>query len=139
MKMSLVLSAAVALVSLASSANAEQLLFTQSSAKSGSSVAIDYVSDGQSVGVQLEILIPGKAQLDLSDFAKELPKGYVLEQNVVDGKLIATIVNDDRQPMPAGIISFGSIKSVGGTGSFVLERLESVDANGQILSVETVQ
>lgn len=139
MKKFIVASAALALFAFAVSANAEQLLFTQAPSKSGSSVAIDYVSDGRSVGVQIEILVPGKAQVDLSGFAKQLPKGFIFEHGLVDGKLILTVVNDQSVAMPAGIVSLGTIKAIGGSGEFVLERIESVDANAQILSVETVK
>ncbi len=139
MKNTIVASAIIALFAFAGSANAEQLLFTQAASKSGSSVAIDYVSDGRSVGVQIEILVPGKAQVDLSGFAKQLPKGFVFEHGLVDGKLILTVVNDQSVAMPAGIVSLGTIKAIGGSGEFVLERIESVDANAQILSVETVK
>lgn len=139
MKNTIVASAILALFAFAGSASAEQLLFTQAASKSGSSVAIDYVSDGRSVGVQIEILVPGKAQVDLSGFAKQLPKGFVFEHGLVDGKLILTVVNDQSVAMPAGIVSLGTIKAIGGSGEFVLERIESVDANAQILSVETVK
>lgn len=139
MKNTIVASAVLALFAFAGSASAEQLLFTQAASKSGSSVAIDYVSDGRSVGVQIEILVPGKAQVDLSGFAKQLPKGFVFEHGLVDGKLILTVVNDQSVAMPAGIVSLGTIKAIGGSGEFVLERIESVDANAQILSVETVK
>lgn len=139
MKKALFASALLALVAFTSNASAEQLLFTKSNAKSGSAVAIDYVSDGRSVGVQIEILVPGKAQVDLSGFAKQLPKGFVFEHGLVDGKLILTVVNDNGVTFPKGIVSLGTIKTLGGSGDFVLDRIESVDANAQILSVETVQ
>lgn len=127
------------IATFAGSASAEQVLFTKGASKSAASVAIDYVSDGKAVGLQLEIGIPGKAQVDLSKFAKDLPKGFTAEHNVVGNKLIALIVNDRNQPLPAGIVSLGSIRSVGGSGEFTLDRIESVDANAQALSVETVQ
>lgn len=139
MKKSFVFGAALALFGITSAASADQLLFTKGAAKSGSSVAVDYVSDGRAVGLQLEILVPGKAQIDLSKFARELPKGFSFEHNVVDGKLIVLIVNDQGQPLPAGIISLGTVTTLGGTGEFVLERFESVDASAAVISVETVQ
>jgi hypothetical protein len=140
MKKTLLTVALMAFAAFATTASAEQLLFTKSNAKGGaSSVAIDYVSDGQSVGVQIEILVPGKAQVDLSRFAKDLPKGFVFEHGLVDGKLILTVVNDNGVTFPKGIVSLGTIRSIGGSGELVLDRLESVNANGQILNVETVQ
>lgn len=139
MKNVFVLGAALALAAFASTASADQLLFTQGISKSGSSVAVDYMSDGNAVGLQFEILVPGKAQVDLSQFAKDLPKGFVFEHNVVDGKLIMMIANDQSQPLPAGLISLGTIKAIGGSGEFVLERLYSADAKAQLIDVETVQ
>lgn len=139
MKKTLLTIALMAFAAFATTASAEQLLFTKSNAKGGASVAIDYVSDGQSVGVQIEILVPGKAQVDLSRFAKDLPKGFVFEHGLVDGKLILTVVNDNGVTFPKGIVSLGTIRSIGGSGEFVLDRIESVDASAQILNVETVQ
>ncbi len=139
MKKSVFAVAFALMASFAGSASAEQVLFTKAASKSGASVAIDYVSDGRAVGLQLEIGIPGKAQVDLSKFARDLPKGFTAEHNIVGNKLIALIVNDRSQPLPEGIVSLGSIRSVGGSGEFTLERIESVDASAQVLSVETIQ
>lgn len=139
MKKSVIAVAFAVMAAFAASASAEQILFTKAASKSGASVAIDYVSDGKAVGLQLEIGIPGKAQVDLSRFGKDLPKGFTVEHNVVGDKLIALIVNDSSQPLPAGIVSLGSIRSVGGSGEFTLDRIESVDASAQVLNVETVQ
>ncbi|MBE5315996.1 MAG: hypothetical protein H4O13_11430 [Xanthomonadales bacterium] len=139
MKKSIVAAVVLGLFAFASSASADQLLFTKGMSKSGSSVAVDYMSDGRAVGLQFEILVPGKAQVDLSGFAKSLPKGFTAEHNVVDGKLIIMIVNDQSVPLPAGLISLGTIKAIGGTGEFVLERLYSADAQAQLIDVETVQ
>jgi hypothetical protein len=139
MKKSIFAAVVLGLFAFASSASADQLLFTKGMSKSGSSVAVDYMSDGRAVGLQFEILVPGKAQVDLSGFAKSLPKGFTAEHNVVDGKLIIMIVNDQSVPLPAGLISLGTIKAIGGTGEFVLERLYSADAQAQLIDVETVQ
>lgn len=139
MKKSIVAAVVLGLSAFASSASADQLLFTKGMSKSGSSVAVDYMSDGRAVGLQFEILVPGKAQVDLSGFAKSLPKGFTAEHNVVDGKLIIMIVNGQSVPLPAGLISLGTIKAIGGTGEFVLERLYSADAQAQLIDVETVQ
>lgn len=139
MKKSIVMGLALALASVAGSASAEQLLFTKGTAKSGSSVAVDYMSDGRAVGLQFEILVPAKARIDLSNFAKELPKGFVFDHNLVDGKLIMMIANDQSRPLPAGMISFGTIKAIGGTGEFVLDKFYSADAEAQLIEVETVQ
>ena len=139
MKKSIVAAVVLGLSAFASSASADQLLFTKGMSKSGSSVAVDYMSDGRAVGLQFEILVPGKAQVDLSGFAKSLPKGFTAEHNVVDGKLIIMIVNDQSVPLPAGLISLGTIKAIGGTGEFVLERLYSADAQAQLIDVEPVQ
>lgn len=140
MKKSFIAAVTLALFALAASASAEQLLFTQGSSKSGSSsVAIDYVSDGNSVGLQIEVDLPGKAQVDLSGFAKSLPKGFTFEHSIVDGRLLILVVNDLNQPFPKGIVSLGTIRSLGGSGEFVLHKLESVGPTGQILDVQTVQ
>jgi hypothetical protein len=138
-KKSIVLFVALGLAAVAFSASAEQLLFTKGMSKSGSSVAIDYVSDGRSAGLQIEVAVPGKAQVDLSDFAKALPKGFTFEHNLVNGTLVILVVNDLNQPFPEGLVSLGTIKSLGGSGEFVLSKLESVGPTGEILSVETVQ
>jgi len=139
MKNLFVLGAALALASFASVASADQLLFTKGASKSGASVAVDYMSDGRAVGLQFEILVPSKAQVDLSQFAQTLPKGFTFDHNVVDGKLIMMIVNDQSRPLPAGLISLGTIKAIGGSGEFVLERLYSADAEAQLIEVQTVE
>lgn len=139
MKKSVISAVTLVLFVFGATASAEQLLFTQGASKSGSSVAIDYVSDGQSVGLQIEVDVPGKAQVDLSGFAKALPKGFNFEHNMVDGRLVMLVVNDLNQPFPKGLVSLGTIKSIGGSGEFVLQKLESVGPTGQILDVQTVQ
>lgn len=120
-------------------AQADELLLTSGAAKKGSSVAVDYVSDGISVGVQLEIMVPEGGKLDTSRFAKALPPGFVLESNVVDNKLIAMIVNDSSKPMPAGVISLGVLSSTGGKGEFRLDRVESVDAKANHIAVKSTR
>jgi hypothetical protein len=120
-------------------ASADELLLTSSSAKKGSTVAVDYVSDGASVGVQLEIMVPAGGKLDLSRFARSLPAGFVLESNVVDNKLIAIIVNDSSKPMPAGVISLGVISSSGGKGEFRLDSVGSFDAKANQIAVKSTR
>jgi hypothetical protein len=139
MKKFVISAAALAMFVIGASASAEQLLFTQSPTKSGASVAIDYMSDGESVGLQIEVDVPGKAQVDLSGFAKSLPKGFSFEHNIVEGRLVILVVNDLNQPFPKGLVSLGTIRSRGGSGEFVLQKLESVGPTGQILEVQTVQ
>jgi|JI61114C2RNA_FD_contig_61_2218751_length_1989_multi_2_in_0_out_0_2 hypothetical protein len=132
--------ACVAAACFVSSASAgEQLLFTKGASKSGPSLALDYMSDGKAVGLQIEIMAPVKGQLDFSGFGKNLPKGFVAEHSVVNGKIIAIVVNDRSEPLPVGMIELGTIKSRGGSGEFVLDHLEVADANARVISVETVQ
>ena len=132
--------ACVAVAGFVSSASAEdQLLFTKGVSKSGPSLALDYLSDGKAVGLQIEIMAPAKGQLDFSGFGNKLPKGFVAEHSVVDGKIIAIIINDSSKPLPVGMIELGTIKSRGGSGEFVLDHLEAADASARVISVETVQ
>ena len=49
---------------IATASASEQLLFTKGVSKSGASLALDYMSDGKAVGLQIEILAPSKGQLD---------------------------------------------------------------------------
>jgi len=139
MKNSFVVAALLAFSVFSVSASAEQLLLTKGMSKSGASVAIDYVSDGRSAGIQIELDVPAKAQVDLSGFATNLPKGFEFEHNLVNGRLVMLVVNNLNQPLPEGIISLGTVKAMGGSGEFVLQKLESVGPTGEILNVETVQ
>jgi|GEM_PF-4804149 len=136
----IIASAILALAAFSMNASAEQLLFTKGGmSKSGSSVAVDYVSDGKSVGLQIEVDLPSKAQVDLGNFAKSLPKGFTFEHNVSNGKLVILVVNNLNQPFPSGLISLGTIKTVGGSSDLILSKFESVGPTGEILDAEIVQ
>lgn len=128
--------ASAAMVAAFGSVQADEVLLTSVDAKRGSTVSIDYVSEKEASGIELHIKLPAGGEVDTSRFATNLPKGFALHSNVVDGKFIALIVSDTNALLPAGVIPLGVLSSKNGSGSFALEQVMAADPIGKTVAVK---
>lgn len=118
-------------------AHADELLLTSSNGKSGSSAAIDFVStNAETVGLEFHITVPAGGEVDLSRFAKNLPKGFTVQSNVVKGKLIAVIFNNQNGAFPAGVHSLGVVSSKGGSSDFAIDTVYASNAKADAVAVK---
>ncbi|MCX7562768.1 hypothetical protein OS176_04300 [Xanthomonadaceae bacterium XH05] len=113
---------AIAAASVSVSAHATELLITpnQSNAKDAratkgpraDSLALDFVSDGNTVGFQFNIPLPKDAassQVNIKGCVSEVPAKYFSHCNIAKGHIIVQVANDNGDPIPAGVFPVGRI------------------------------
>ena len=119
-------------------AGAAELLVTGGSSKAGntSMISVDFVSEGDSRGLQARIALPKGVKADTSNCLKSLPQGFqgICEFNQGEVRLMA-FAFDDRK-LPAGLLELGVIKVSGqvrGESGLNVVDFQSVDSAGKPL------
>lgn len=107
-----------ALLSFAGSASSAELLMTDSglskARNAGSTLALDIVSDGDVAGFDLIIPVPKGIKVDTSKCLSSLPAGFQGACKHNDGEIAVIAVSMNRQALPAGIHSVGTLSISGG-------------------------
>ena len=96
------------------SCHADELMLTPSQEKGRTSqqYAIDFVTAGEAVAFQFNIILPkgvDAKQVNLESCLAELPKSHNGQCSVSNGKIIGLVANDTNTPFEAGIIPVGKI------------------------------
>lgn len=118
---------AIAAASTFSSAQATELLLTSSMSKTkearsvkgvSDSIALDFVSDGNTVGLQFNIPLPKGSkpeQVNIKSCVADVPAMYFSHCNIAKGHIIVQVANDEGSPIPAGVFPVGKIELIGMT------------------------
>lgn len=120
---------------------ADDLLVTSAKAGAITSVALDVATGGESVALEMNITIPAGAKVDLTSCVAQLPKSHGGVCNYVNGKVILLVFSDSNEPLPAGVVSIGTVKIVGGDASGIsVTKFEAFnrDAVSLATSVKTI-
>ena len=123
-------------------ASADELVVTAGSAKKGSSIALDLVTEGSTVAFQFNIALPKgiePSQVDLSRCVADLPKTHSGLCSVAKGQIIGLVYNDQNMALPKGIVSVGQINLKGGISRSELTVTDFVasDAAAKALPAKT--
>lgn len=115
-------------IAMSFSAGAAELIMTPGSdakstksprsarAAQSDSVALDFVSDGNAVGFQINIPLPKSAkesQVDIKSCVSEVPSLYFSNCSVAKGHVIVQVANDNGDAIPAGVFPVGKIALTG--------------------------
>jgi hypothetical protein len=106
----------LAAVALSSFAFADEVVLTSSNSKSGSATAIDFVSDGATAGVQVNLQLPLEATKSGVDLSRlKIATGDFQLVSAVNGtEVIVLVTSPSNSVLPKGVISFGSLTLKGG-------------------------
>jgi hypothetical protein len=91
---------------------ADSLVATSAKAKGSNVIALDVLTDGASVGFQINIPAKG-SKVDFSGLTKTVGK-YEVSKNYNGQEVVITFANDDNSPIAKGRLNLGSIRVVGG-------------------------
>jgi hypothetical protein len=104
--------ALVTLGLLAGSAQAAELVVSTETAKGGGSVvAFDATSNGEVVGINFKLVVPGlnEKSVNLSRCVADLPKNWTGGCSALKGGIYVIAYSEDLKPMPPGVFSIGSV------------------------------
>lgn len=138
---------AIAAAATSFSTNAAELLLTSGASKSkesrsikgtrAESIALDFVSDGDTVGLQFNIPLPKNAkpeQVNIKSCTSEVPATYFSNCSIAKGHIIVQVANDDGTPIPAGLFPIGKISLNGITAKDLGEfSLVAADKNAEAI------
>lgn len=107
-----VIAASLALAAMSTAAFADELLVTSENAKGRSSVALDFATDGNAVGLQFNIKLPegiSASQVDTKSCVADLPKSHSGACRVTKSEIIGLVFSDENAKLPAGLVSVGRL------------------------------
>lgn len=121
-----------------SAAQADELLLTAESSKSGqvTMIGVDVASDGSARGIQARIAVPKGSVADTTKCLSNLPTGFqgVCEFN--GGEVRLMVFAFDQRTLPTGLVELGTIKVTGqlqGQAALVVADFQVVDGSGTAL------
>lgn len=102
---------AAAMLSTVGVVSANELVITDSGAKKGGQVALDFMNSGEATALEFEISVPRGVVPNTAKCVSEVPKSHVgaCRFDEKSGKVVVMVYSNDNAILPAGIVPIGTI------------------------------
>lgn len=122
--------------SAASAAGSNQIMVTGTAAKGAAAYALDVVNSGDVTAFQVFVHFEGVSdkQIDLKGCLSALPKGFAGKCEYLGGRVVVAAFSAENKPLPAGVVSVGTIKVSGNVTAVTTSDVEMSNAKAEVVS-----
>lgn len=122
--------------SAATAAGNNQILVSGTAAKGNAAYALDVVSNGDVTAFQVFVHLEGVSdkQINLKGCLSALPKGFAGKCEYLGGRVVVAAYSTENTPMPAGMVSVGTIKVSGNVTAVSTSDVEMSNARAEVVS-----